>query len=373
MIQQHFYKLLLGAMLLVPMVTACSGSDDDAVEDWTLPDDENSSVYVEFDATVEDMNGSASTLDRFQVYGFNCALGYSVFGNTKSKNAQGTEVTRNRDDENMWDYLDPTSKAMLKWATLLKYPISFYGIGGEGTDMVTMGSKGNLPTLKVEMPMDEDGNVMSSSTNDLLFAQALRLDPRQYMNDTTKVLLDFEHILPVVQVSASMANANDLEVTVKEVAVMGLASASEFYFNEYTPSWANYTPKDKPATVNVVMSLKEPVNLTVAPADMQDRGAYILPQSVKPWTSAIFKDGAGILLTATVRSKANHAYLVGAEDEWGEVYVPIDDQTFASGNIYTLSVSFNTIYNADGSLGYRAVYKPIVTPWKHKDDNLILQ
>lgn len=370
--RQSFYKVLLGAMMLAPMVTACSG-DDDAVEEWILPDNENSSVYVEFDARLKEMNGGTSTLDRFQVYGFNCALGYSVFGNTKSKTAQGTEVTRNRDDESMWDYVDPTTKAMLKWATLLKYPISFYGIGGEGANIATIGSKSNLPTLKVEMPLDKNGNVSSNVTNDLLFAQALRLDARQYMNDTARVVLDFEHMLPIVQVRASLANANDLEVTVKEATIMGLATAGEYNFNEIKPAWTAYAPKDKPATANIQMSLAQPVELTEAPADIQDRGAYIIPQTVKPWTSGASKDGAGIVLKATVRSKANQAYLVGSEKEWGEVYVPLDDDTFESGNIYTLNVSFNTIYNADGSLGYRAVYKPVITPWNHKDENLILQ
>lgn len=359
--------------MLVPLVSACSSDDDDTVEEWTLPDDNNSSVYVEFDAKVSDMAGSASTLDKFQVYGFNCALGYSVFGNTRSKDAQGTEVTRNRDDESMWDYLDPKTKAMLKWATLLKYPISFYGISGPGADMVTIGSKGSLPTLKVEMPMDKEGNVDGNKTNDLLFARALRLDPRHYLNDTTKVELQFEHILPMVQVRASLANAGDLEVTVKEVTLMGMAAASEFNFNEFSPVWTAYAPKDMPATADVALSLQKPVALTVSPADMQDRGAYVVPQTVKPWTSYIFKDGAGIRLTATVRSKANHAYLVGAEGEWGEVYVPMDDMTLVSGNVFTFNVTFNTIYNADGTLGYRAVYHPIVTPWNYKDDNLILQ
>lgn len=369
-----FYKVLLGAMMLAPMVTACSSDDDeDDVQEWMYLDDNNSTVYVEFDASVKDMAGVNSTIDQFKVYGFNTALGYSVFGNTKSRDAQGVDVTRNKDDESMWDYVDSKTNAMLKWATLLKYPISFYGIAGEGAGLATIGTKNKLPTLHVEMPADKDGIVKSEDTNDLLFAKALRLDPSSYLNDSTKIELDFEHALPMMQVRAALVNASDLEVTVKSATIMGLVSAVEYDFNEVMPAWTAYTPNDKTATVDVALALDKEVTVTGAPASLQNRGAFVVPQKVKAWSSAAKNDGAGIKIMARIRSKANNAYLAGSESEFGEVYVPLDNTELTSGNIYTIDITFNSIFNADGSLGYRASYKPVVTPWKEKDENIILK
>ncbi len=369
-----FYKVLLGAMMLAPMVTACSGDDDeDNVQEWMLLDDNNSTVYVEFDANLKDLAGVNSTLDKFKVYGFNTALGYSVFGNTKSKTAQGVDVTRNKDDESMWDYEDSKTNAMLKWAALIKYPVSFYGIAGEGAGLATIGTKNKLPTLRVEMPADNDGIVKSEDTNDLLFAKALRLDPNSYLNDSTKIELDFEHVMPMMQVRAALVNANDLEVTVQSAKIMGLVSASEYDFNEVKPAWTAYTPNDKTATVDVALALDNEVKVTESPAYLQNRGVFVVPQTVKPWTSAANKDGAGIKIMARVRSKASNTYLVGSESGFGEVYMPLDNSELASGNIYTIDITFNTIFNADGSLGYRASYTPVVTPWVEKNVNLILK
>ena len=369
-----FYKVLLGAMMLAPMVAACTSDDDEEkTKEWMFLDDNNSTVYVEFDASVKDLAGVNSTLNKFKVYGFNTALGYSVFGNTKSKTAQGVDVTRNKDDESMWDYLDSKTNAMLKWAALVKYPISFYGIAGEGAGLATIGTKNKLPTLQVEMPADKDGMVKGEDTNDLLFAKALRLDPNSYLNDSTKIELDFEHVMPMMQVRAALVNANDLEVTVQSATIMGLASAAEYDFNEVKPAWTAYTPNDKTATVDVALALDKEVTVTEAPAYLQNRGAFVVPQKVKPWSSAAKNDGAGIKIMARVRSKANNAYLAGSDSEFGEVYVPLDNTELASGNIYTIDITFNTIFNADGSLGYRASYTPVVTPWVEKDVNIILK
>lgn len=369
-----FYKVLLGAMMLAPMMAACTSDDDEEkTKEWMFLDDNNSTVYVEFDASVKDLAGVNSTLNKFKVYGFNTALGYSVFGNTKSKTAQGVDVTRNKDDESMWDYLDSKTNAMLKWAALVKYPISFYGIAGEGAGLATIGTKNKLPILQVEMPADKDGMVKGEDTNDLLFAKALRLDPNSYLNDSTKIELDFEHVMPMMQVRAALVNANDLEVTVQSATIMGLASAAEYDFNEVKPAWTAYTPNDKTATVDVALALDKEVTVTEAPAYLQNRGAFVVPQKVKPWSSAAKNDGAGIKIMARVRSKANNAYLAGSDSEFGEVYVPLDNTELASGNIYTIDITFNTIFNADGSLGYRASYTPVVTPWVEKDVNLILK
>lgn len=360
--------------MLAPMVAACTSDDDEEkTKEWMFLDDNNSTVYVEFDASVKDLAGVNSTLNKFKVYGFNTALGYSVFGNTKSKTAQGVDVTRNKDDESMWDYLDSKTNAMLKWAALVKYPISFYGIAGEGAGLATIGTKNKLPTLQVEMPADKDGMVKGEDTNDLLFAKALRLDPNSYLNDSTKIELDFEHVMPMMQVRAALVNANDLEVTVQSATIMGLASAAEYDFNEVKPAWTAYTPNDKTATVDVALALDKEVTVTEAPAYLQNRGAFVVPQKVKPWSSAAKNDGAGIKIMARVRSKANNAYLAGSDSEFGEVYVPLDNTELASGNIYTIDITFNTIFNADGSLGYRASYTPVVTPWVEKDVNIILK
>lgn len=371
--RKGFYKVMLGAMMLTPMVTACSSDKEDDALEWMFLDDNNSTVYVEFDASFKELGGKDCTLDQFQVYGFNTALGYSVFGNTKSKTAQGVEVTRNKDDESMWDYVDSKTNAMLKWAALIKYPISFYGIAGDGAGLATIGSKNALPTLKVELPADKDGMVKGEDTKDLLFAEALRLDPGAYLNDSTKIEMNFKHMLPMVQLRASLSNASDLEVTVQSATLMGLAGASELDFNEVRPAWTAYTPKDKPATVAVALAQDQAVALTEAPAYLQKSGAFVVPQNVKPWSSAAKQDGAGIKLMARVRSKASNTYLAGSDKEFGEVYMPIDNTEFASGNIYTLDITFNSIFNADGSLGYRASYTPVVTPWVKKDANIILQ
>ena len=363
--------MLLGAMLLASVVCACSG-DDDADDNWMVLDDNNSTVYVEFNATLTGAQGGVAsgeslTLDRFQAYGFNCALGNSVFGDTGSKLAQGVEVVRNVDDQNMWDYADTKTKAMLKWATLIKYPISFYGISGTGANMAKIGSKNNLPTLKVELPAGQDGMVKSNETNDLLFASALRLDPRQYLNDSTKIELEFGHLLPMLSLRATLANTNDLDVTVKSVILQGLATAAEYDFNAARPAW------DATDSREIALALSQPVTLDGTLANLQDRGVYLIPQALRGWSGPGCNDGAGIKILARIRSKASGTYLAGSDSEFGEVYVALDNVNLTSGNNYTLDVTFHSIYNADGSIGLRAAYKPVVTPWVEKDDNLILQ
>lgn len=374
---RNIYKVLFGALVLLPLASACS-SDDEDFEEWLLPDNENSTSFVEFDAMVHDMQGQSEDvtdmlLNEFQLYGFNTALGYSVFGNTRSTTPQSVTVTRNQDDPSQWDYKDPATGKVLKWDNLLKYPVSFYGIAGGGASLVTLGTKNKLATLKVEMPLGKDGCVSSSDTRDLLFATALRLTPWQYMNDSTKIELPFQHILPQVALSASLANANDLEVTIQSATLMGFTTAAEYDFNEAYPQWTAYTPAKGKANADIVMQLSEEVSLSEMPSALQDSPAFIVPQSVKAWTSAARSDGAGIKLMARIRSKASQQYLVGAENGYGEIYVPIDATTFASNTGYTLQVSFSSLYNADGSLGYRATYKPVVTPWNHKEDNLIFE
>lgn len=376
-------KMLLGALMLAPVVCACSGDDEEKAEEWLFLDDNNSTVYVEFDASLGEMTGNGEysntfMLDKFQVYGFNCALGYSVFGNTNSKEAQGVEVTRNLDDRTMWDYINNNpdgTKGMVKWASLVKYPISFYAISGAGADQATIGSKHNLPTLKVEMPRGKDGVVTSADTRDLLFAQALRLTPGVYLNDSTKVELNFEHMLPQMQLNASASSTNDLEVTVQQATLVGFASAAEYDFNEVRPAWTLYTPEGGSATTDVNLVLASPVTIDETLVALQDagKGAFVLPQTITPWTSASQKNGAGIKLKARIRSKATGTYLAGSVSEFGEVYVPLDKMTLVSGSIYNINLMFHTIYNADGSIGYRASYKSEVTPWVNKDENLILK
>lgn len=374
---RNIYKVLFGALVLLPLASACS-SDDEDFEEWLLPDNENSTSFVEFDAMVHDMQGQSEDvtdmlLNEFQLYGFNTALGYSVFGNTRSTTPQSVTVTRNQDDPSQWDYKDPATGKVLKWDNLLKYPMSFYALAGAGTSQATLGTKNKLATLKVEMPLGKDGSVSSTDTRDLLFASALRLTPMQYMNDSTKVELPFQHILPMVALSASVATVNDLEVTIQSATLMGFATAAEYDFNEAHPQWTAYTPAKGKATADIVMMLPEEVALSEALAALQNRPAFIVPQSVKAWSSAAHNDGAGIKLMARIRSKASAQYLIGSESTYGEVYVPIDVMTFASNTAYALQVSFSSLYNADGSLGYRATYKPVVTPWNHKEDNLIFE
>lgn len=359
-------------MLLTPVVSACSSDDkEESAEEWMLPDPNNSTVYVEFDASIREVTGDSTLYDenwlnKFKVYGFTNPMGFSVFGNTRQRTAQGVDVTRNHDDETMWDYKDSQTKAPLKWANLLKYPISFYAVAGEGAPMASFGMKHNMPTLRVVTPVGEE-------PRDLLFAQSLRLDPRKYLNDTTKVELRFEHILAIVNLSATLADANDLDVEVQSAMLMNMATAAEWDFNEIAPVWSRYTPQGAEPTRNVVLELKEPVKVGVTPVMLQDRGAAIVPQEVKGWSSASKGDGAGIKLMARVRSKATGQYLAGSATTYGEVFLPMDDITFVTRATYTLNVTFHTLYNADGSLGYRASYKTQVQPWTYKDEYLTLE
>lgn len=368
----YIYKVLFGAMLLTPVFSACSSSDEEEnVEEWILPDNTNSTVYVEFDASIREVTGDSTLYDenwltKFNVYGFNSALGYSVFGNTLQRTPQSVEVTRNRDDETMWDYKDSRTNAPLKWANLMKYPISFYAISGEGAPMASFGQKHNLPTLRVVMPIGEE-------PRDLLFAQTLRQDPHKYLNDSTKVELRFEHILALVSLSATLADANDLEVEVQSAMLMNMATAAEWDFNEIAPVWSRYTPEGAEPTRDVVLELKDPVQVGEAPVMLQDRTAAIVPQEVKGWSAASKGDGAGIKLMARVRSKATGQYLAGSESTYGEVYLPMDDITFVTRATYTLNVTFHTLYNADGTLGFRASYKTQVQPWTYKDEYLTLE
>lgn len=374
----HIIRLnsaLSGAMMLMAIISSCSTKDS---EDWLITDTVGPMVTVEFDATFDEMGGTADVFetsdhDMFRVYGFNSALGLSAFGNTNSLDAQWAEVTRNSEDSSRWDYVDSQTGQMLQWNRLLKYPISFYATSGAGISMSSFITEKKLPVMKVEMPVREDGTISSRDTHDLLFASALRLNPSEYYEDSTKVSLVFKHILPLVNLQASLAEANDLEVTVQSATLMGLAPASKYNFNEVKPQWQRCATEAGIENADIVMTLKNPVTLGNEGASLQDYGAYIIPQSVRAWTSAARKDGAGIKLMARVFSKALKTYLVGSETGFGQVYVPIDDMTFVSNKSYTFTISFTSIYNEDGSIGYRASWKPVVTPWEEKDENLVYE
>ncbi len=368
----RFNRGLQATLLLTALICSCS-KPGNSEEEWLYAGaDSEGFIPVRFDASLKDMDGDmhisgSSMPDVFQAYGFNVSLGKSVFGKTSSTDPQSVTVTR----DSVWNYVDPETGAMINWLSLKKYPISFYALAGDGIAMASIGAKSKLPTLKVELPVDKNGSVSSDKTHDLLFASALRLDPSDYIKDSSDVQLDFQHILPQINLSASLVNANDLEVEVQSATLMGFAYASEFYFNDNAPAWNSYTPEGGAATADIVMSLAKPVKLSMESAALQDHSAYIVPQTVKAWTSAAQKNGAGIKLDARVRSKALGLYLVGSASSYGQVYVPVEDMTFVPNTAYSFAITFNVIYNSDGSIGYRATWKPMVSPWKDKDDNLV--
>ena len=226
MFMNRLNKVLLGTVALLPLFVSCSHSDKDEPEEWLLPDDSNSTLYVEFDVSFKGIagdNGAVETdsLTEFNLYGFNTSLGYSVFGNTKTTKPQSVKVTQNKDDHTMWDYLDSKTGKMLKWQQLEKYPISFYGIGGDGVDMASFYLENDLPVLKVTLPVNKgDGAVHSCDTHDLMFATALDLNPAKYENDSTNVILDFYHVMPKVSLRATLDQASDLEVTIQSATLL---------------------------------------------------------------------------------------------------------------------------------------------------------
>lgn len=372
-------KVLPVALMLLVLFGSCSSEEKIGDgEDWLFVGAMGSMDYIEFEASLSKMEGDVNALesfmpDRFKLYGFNSALGFSMFGYTSSTTAQGVDVTRNTADSARWDYVDSKTQSKLKWTTFLKYPVSFYAIGGEGASQAKIGALNKLPLLQVNLPVGTDGTVRSEETHDLLFAQALRLYPLKYQTDSLKVALDFKHILPLVNLRASLADANDLEVTVRSATLMGLVSAAELDFNSFNPHWGIHTSGKEAAKADIVLALEKPVTLGAESAALQDCGAYIVPQTVRAWTTAAQKDGAGVKLDARVRSKATGTYLVGSESSYGQVYVPIDNMTFASNTAYTFDITFNVIYDSNGSMGFRASWKPVVTPWVEKDDNLVYE
>lgn len=380
---KKYFKSLILATLAVGF-TACSNDDDIELEV------ENSNVYVEFRSELRAYAGSSDAdvaFNQFYLYGINAATGVGLMGKVTSTNyLNKIKATRNADDETMWDYNATGTKdgnnGLWKWAAF-KNPVSFWGVGGdaEALKQYMIGYVNRRPTLKVQLPMaiyDSSSKVAryrSQDTHDLFFGCALNCSDTQYLADTSMVHMPFLHILPRISVRASVGS-DALEVKVHQTTLVGLCTAAEYTFMDADAAWHPFTPTNAAddAVTEIQMSCAQTVTLQPSLQPLCDKGkeAHVLPQTVKPWTTAAAHDGMGIRLSVQVRSKSSGEYLVGSASAPADVFMPLQAMNLVSGTHYNIDITFTSLYDANGNpKGYQLSYQPTVNPWVEDNDNLI--
>lgn len=376
--KKYFKSLILASLAMG--FAACSNDDDIDLEV------ENSNVYVEFRSELRAYAGSndeSEEFNQFYLYGMNAATGVGLLNDKVT-----TKITakRNADDPTMWDYKATSTKnggnGLWKWASF-KNPVSFWGVGGDAAAMkqYMISAVNKRPVLKVQLPMagyDSNSKVASyrsQDIHDLLFGCALNCSSTQYLADTSMVHMPFLHILPRINVRAALGS-DALEVTVHKTTLIGLCTAAVYRFCEAQPTWVPFTPTGtaEGVTTEIQMGCSSPVKLQASLSSLSDKGneARVIPQTIKPWTNSVARDGMGVRLSVQVKSRATGDYLVGSASAPADVYMPLQPQTLASGTHHNIDITFTSLYDANGRPnGYQLNYQPTVNPWEEDNDNLI--
>lgn len=376
-----YLKTMIFALLALGFA-ACSNNDDIDLEV------ENSNIYVEFRSELRAYAGSddeSEEFNQFYLYGMNAATGVGLLNNYVTTKVL---AKRNVDDPTMWDYKATSTKnggnGLWQWISF-KNPVSFWGVGGdtEALKQYAINPLKKRASLKVQLALDHYdattrvAHYNSEDIHDLLFGCALNCSGSQYVADTSMVYMPFLHILPRLNVRASLGS-DALEVTVHKTTIIGLCMAAEYHFCDAQPTWVPFTAANTTdgAVTEILMNCSSPVKLQPSLLPLCDKGkeARVIPQTVKPWTSSVAKDGMGIRLSVQVRSKANGEYLVGSASAPADIFMPLQAMTLTSGMHYNIDITFSSLYDANGNPnGYQLSYQPTVNPWVEDTDNLIGQ
>lgn len=388
-------------MCLPLMMAGCSkdNNEDTPVDpDPEIPG-ENASDYVEFVGNMYTFTRAAvneETANKAYLYAWTQRPGektYTITMKNGSKdkittyddfvtapedgNATPIMLTRNADDPLLWEY-----DHKLSWEPFMTNPVSFLAF------IDPQGEQPQMRFLKKESPHDIERTVKeyeydnmnkeyyynSGDLNDVMMAYSRYCTGEEFAGKK-EVELNFRHLFPRLILNARVAD-NTLEVNIDEAYFYGLQTNGKHQTDTDATFNEEWTSTISPLCQYVKMDLSKPVQLTTSFQAVVDKGhePHLIPQMIKPWTSFANRNGAGIIMNASIRNTHDDSWIVGNESAKELVYIPFPLEQIETGKIYYINVVFGTQYRENGTAyGYQLSYQPQIVDWDTESENVELK
>lgn len=277
-------------------------------------------------------------------------------------------LTRNVDDPTVWEY-----SPKLKWSDFVDNPISFLGIIEPKDCKAPLTFEGSEKPFELSRHAGyteydatyNESYYNSGDLNDVMIAYARECGYEEF-GDSMEVDLNFRHLFPRFILNAKLGEQNALEVNVKEAYLYGIQVNGKKSIDadcDFNDSWTTQT---SPLSQYIQMDLSNPVKLTGEAQPLVDSGhePHLVPQQVKPWTSYVNRDGAGIIMYVNIRNIHDGSWIVGNENEYGYVHIPFPVEKLEMGMMYNIDIVFGAMYRDNGTAcGYQLSYQPQIVEW----------
>lgn len=295
-----------------------------------------------------------------------------------------TKLTRSTDDPTLWNCYREVS-----WNEYQGDSLAFMALSGVQDNLAISGTNGPL-NIKRDVPyteydsMNQEYYYRSGSLHDLMGAYTWGCKPEGYAIENAQgevegykpVNLIFNHVFPRICLNAKLGEANALYVEISEAYIFGLqANGSQTVSKEHSFGEAWTGSNISPLQQYIQMELKYPVALTSEYTSLVDKGMepHVVPQNVKPWSSYVSRNGAGIIMKARIRNLHDNSWIVGGANSYELVYAPFPVDELKMGHIYDINLVFGTQYRSTGTpYGYQLSYHPEIKPWDPVDEDVEL-
>ena len=262
----------------------------------------------------------------------------------------------------IWDYT--TASELKYWPASVMDFYAYFPYSSSGDGFASSDASGDVMTI-----------TNNSGNQDVLFAREANV------SQTTYVTLHFNHALSKIKSVIIQVNAVDVEVTVKGIKFLNTATKGEIKVS--SEGNASYGTTSEPRSFDFSASPKV-INKSIAAGvtlfDNNDNG-YVFATNTNPqhnvygtsktmWTAGDKASlGGGKLSTSEFvvmelecKVKAAGHYLVGGEDSYGNMYIPMHGTSSNGGDITELLAARRYTYKVvmTSNVGYKDNGDPIM-------------
>lgn len=292
---------------------------------------------------------------------------YALYG-MRGKNTFAKNVILQRNEDGTWSQSENIS--------FPAEPVNLYSVNASFAKKNAGGIMDKVSMTLAKQTFTYTVPERAEDQFDLMYASSIGVDMSANGGDTG---LRFKSALAALNFIVINKMDGDYKIIVGGISVHNIITSGTFTFStteSNSGTWTEGTTRGK-----VERILDEPFVVPTTRDYLVDKDTILLVMPQAKGTKWKTKDTSPVSIAEADASGQNYLkllckiqneqgrYVLGTENSYGEVYLPVNIPKTAEGKTNTLTISFSGGYDSDGApLSFSSGYDFVVEPWTNGND-----